>query len=100
MALDLPSLKAQCVVDFDHDDALLTRLLAAARRHVEGQLGYALDDDGQLPDGIPADLEHAVMMIAAHWYENRESVLVGVSAQDLPAGAGDIIANHRSYSFG
>lgn len=100
MALDLLGLKEQCVVEGDDDDALLTRLLAAARRHVEGQLGYALDDQDQLPQGIPADIEHAVLMIAAHWFENREAVLVGIGAQDLPAGASEIIANHRSYTFG
>jgi uncharacterized phiE125 gp8 family phage protein len=59
-----------------------------------------LGDEGVLPDGAPADLEHAVYMLAAHWYENREASLVGVTAQVLPIGMTDIIAEHRRYTFG
>lgn len=99
MALDLAGLKAQVNQTQAIDDALLTRLLTAATGHIERLLGYALDDTTALPDGAPADLELAVYMTAAHWYENREATLVGVTAQALPMGVDDIIANHRTYTF-
>ena len=100
MALDLETLKAQCGVTTDSDDDLLGRLLTSATKHVEAELGYALDDTDELPDGVPEDLENAVLQIAAHLYENREATLVGISAQALPMGAADAIANHRTYTFG
>lgn len=81
-------------------DPFLARLLAAATAHTERQLGFKLDDTDELPDGAPADLEHAILMLAAHLYENREALLVGVTAQELPLGYADIIANHRRYTFG
>jgi hypothetical protein len=100
IALDLATLKTHCNVTIAVDDALLSRLLDAAKAKVEGDLGYALADTTQLPTGAPSDLEQAVLMTAAHWYENREATLVGVIAQTLPHGAEAIIANHRKYTFG
>lgn len=99
MTLDLSTLKEHVNQTLDTDDDLLTRLLAAAQKHVERELGYALDDATELPDGVPEDLEEAALQIAAHWYENREAALVGVSAMTLPIGAADVIANYRTYSF-
>jgi uncharacterized phage protein (predicted DNA packaging) len=99
MALDLAALKAHCNVTFSTDDTLLTSKLAAAKAFVERQLGYALTDTTELPDGAPDDLEEAVLQVAAHLYENREATLVGVTAQRLPFGVDEIIAGYRTYSF-
>ncbi|MEF2071904.1 head-tail connector protein [Consotaella aegiceratis] len=99
MALDATALRDHLNGVPDDDDAL-TRLLDAATAHVEAQLGFAIDDATEFPDGTPADVEQAVLMVAAHWYENREASLVGVSAMEVPIGAADIIANHRSYTYG
>jgi hypothetical protein len=82
------------------DAAVLPRLLAAATAHTETQLGFKMDDAEEFPAGAPADVEQAVLMLAAFWYENRESVLIGVSAQAVPHGYDDIIGSHRSYTFG
>lgn len=81
-------------------DSTLNRLLAAATGRIQAQLGFKLDDADEFPDGTPADVEHAVLMLAAHLYENREATLVGVTAQELPMGVADIIRDHRRYTFG
>lgn len=100
MALTVDDLKAHCNVTGDDDDTVLTRLLVAATARVESVLGYKLDDTVELPDGPPADLEHGILMLAADWYENREASLVGVTAQLVPIGVAEILAEHRRYSFG
>lgn len=100
MALDLATLKAHANVTISDDDALLTRLMAAARKKVEGDLGYLLDDADKLPSGVPEDLEQAVLLTACDWYENREANLVGVQAMPLPAGVREIVDNYRTYTFG
>jgi len=100
MAVDLASLKAHCNVTGTDDDAVLTRLLSAASKHVENVLGYDLDDTDELPEGAPADLEQAVLMLAADWYENREATLVGVTAQEVPFGVARILDEYRRYTFG
>ncbi len=100
MALTLADLKAQTNVTDTADDAILTRQLAAATAFIERQLGFKLDDTDELPDGVPADLEVAILMTAAHWYENREATLVGVSAMAVPMGVDDIVSSYRRYTFG
>lgn len=92
MALSLTDLKAQLVIEASDDDAFLTRLLAAAKAYIEGEVGYALDD-------APADLEQAVLLTAAHWFENRESVVTGTIATSMPFGVAQIVANRRNYTF-
>lgn len=36
------------------------------------------------PDEVPTDIKHAVLMLAAHWYENRETVIVGTTVRNVP----------------
>jgi len=100
MALDLSDLKTRCNVTISADDMLLARMLVAAEKHTEAQLGFALDDETEFPDGTPEDVEQAVLMLAAWWYEQRESALVGVTAQTVPHGYEDIIRNHRNCTYG
>lgn len=100
MALALADLKAHCNITGSGDDPVLSRFLAAARAHVERLLGFKLDDAEELPDGAPADLELAVLQLAADWYENREASLVGVSAMAIPFGVHQIVNEYRRYTYG
>lgn len=100
MALDLAELKRHLNITENTDNDLLTRTLAAAEAHLAAMIGAPIDDEDLFPDGTPADVEQAVLLTAAHWYENREGTLVGVIAQELPIGVRDIVANHRIYSYG
>lgn len=97
MALTLNDLKAQLNVTGNDDNTLLTRLLLVATKQVERQLGFTL---ASMEGGAPADLEHVVLMLAAHHYENREATLVGVSAQAVPFGVQEIVNEYRNYTFG
>ncbi len=100
MALTIDDLKAHCNITGVNDDGVLARFLAAAISHVQRLIGFALDDATIFPDGAPADLELAVLQLAADWYENREASLVGVSAQAIPFGVWVIVQEYRNYTFG
>lgn len=100
MALTVADLKSQCNIVDSTDDVVLTRLLSAATAHIERLLGFKLSDTTELPDGAPADLELAVLQLAADWYENREASLVGVTAQPIPFGIEQIVNEYRKYTFG
>jgi hypothetical protein len=82
------------VVD-DHDDAVIADLIDAAEAWVDRWLPEPM---AQMTE-VPADLKHAVKMLAAHLYENREATLVGITAEDLPLGVWDIINQHRAWAF-
>lgn len=100
MALSINDLKAQLNITGATDDAILARLLSVATKRIERHLGFELTNTEKLPSGAPADLEHAVYLTAAHFYENREATLVGVSAEILPFGVIEILADYRDYTFG
>lgn len=44
---------------------------------------------------VPEDLRHAIVMLAAHWHENRETVVVGTTAAELPIGVEPILDRYR-----
>lgn len=80
------------------DDELLEGKIEAAQAHIERLLGYKLADE--FPgSSVPADLKEAIRLLTAHWYENREASIVGVSAQEIPYGIRDIVREHRNWSF-
>lgn len=99
MALDGTALRDQ-LNGAPETNEQLKRFVDAASAHVERLLGYKLTDAEQLPDGPPADLEMAVLQLAADWYENREASLVGVAAQAIPFGVREIVNEYRNYTFG
>ena len=103
--LTVPQLKEQINFSDDlgsADNAMLGRKIAAAQDHIERLLGFKIEvrygGPGQEP--IPPALVEAVSLLAAHWYENRETTLIGISAQDLPFGVWSIVSEYREYSFG
>lgn len=84
------------IIDDEADEYLLMRKIAAAEASVSSDIGA----ETPITYGdAPADLREAILMKAAHLFENREAVLVGISAQELPMGYADLIAPHRKWVF-
>lgn len=98
MTVNLAIAKAHLNITTDIDDALITRLIAAAIDWFERQLGYVITE--RYPSAVPPALDQGVLMMTAHWYANREATLVGVNAQTLPLGVGDIVNDYRDWSWG
>lgn len=97
--IDLADLKAHLNITIADDDGLLADKIEAAQACVESFIGVKLDDDEAFPDGPPAPLKEAVRQFAAHLYENREPVLVGVNAQAMPLGVFDLVGPYRTWVF-
>lgn len=100
MSLELADLKAHCNVTGSGDDVVLARFLSAATAHIERLLGFKFDNTAELPDGPPADLELAVLQLAADWYENREASLIGITGRPVPFGVSEIVNEYRRWTFG
>lgn len=98
MVVSLETAKSHLNITSDADDALISRLISAAGDWLERQLGYKVAD--RYPDGVPAALDQAMLMVAGHWYANREATLVGVTAQEVPLGVTDLINGYRDWSWG
>ncbi|HVA17801.1 MAG TPA: head-tail connector protein [Candidatus Dormibacteraeota bacterium] len=54
------------------------------------QYGYAI---------VPTPFLAAIKLLAAHWYENREASVVGVTSAELPLGLMDLLTPYRVWSF-
>ncbi|MEL7513667.1 MAG: hypothetical protein AAGK03_03570 [Pseudomonadota bacterium] len=55
---------------------------------------------GDLPGAVPADLRHAVKLLAAHRFEVRDEVVIGTVASAVPNGVERLINLHRVRFFG
>ena len=44
---------------------------------------------------VPTDIKQSILLLAAHWFENREQVITGTTATELPMGVGFIWDNYR-----
>ena len=93
----LTDLKAQLnIIEDDSENDLLNGMIADALDHT----GAAIGADAQLSyDELPGGLRRAVLMLAAHFFENREAVLVGIGSNELPMGYADLIAPHQKWVF-
>ena len=61
--------------DFSDDDQYLAHLLEAAEQYVTTATNRNSDELLEMGGGsLPATLQHAVLMIAGHWYNQREAV--------------------------
>ena len=60
---------------------------------VEFSAGY-----GDAAD-VPEEIKQAMLLMIGHWYQNRESVTVGVSLTETPQGSDMLIGPYKVISF-
>ncbi len=80
--------------DFADDDALLTSYLAAAEERVIGMTNRTLSEIVDRYGGVPESLKQAAMMLAGHWYNQREAA-VGGSSQAVAFGVDALVKPYR-----
>lgn len=95
--VELDYLKAHTYVDDNSEDTELQNCLNAAEKHVEETLQTPLETyvtDGQLT----ADLKHAIVILAATLYANREAVAYG-NPQHVPLSYSMLIKPYIKYNI-
>ncbi len=90
--VSLAQAKAHCRVDHDDDDAVITAMIAAASDHLTS-IGVATDADPSHPA-----VDHAIMMLVAHFYENREAV-EQVATVAVALGVDRLVQPYREISL-
>jgi uncharacterized phiE125 gp8 family phage protein len=50
---------------------------------------------GDEPTDVPQPIRQALLLLVAHWYENREPVEIGATATSIPAGVSDLLMPYR-----
>jgi len=93
--ITLDEFKDHARIDFDDMDTEIQAKVDAANEYVTGMIDLDEITTGWEP---PDDVKQAVLMIAAHWYENREDTYPG-SINEVPLDAQEILLNHRGWAF-
>lgn len=77
--------KRHCAADdFAADDAYLAKLLSAAEKHVVRMTRRSVAELLAMSHGeFPEELEMAVILLGAHWYNQHEPVS-GTAMHDVP----------------
>ncbi|MEZ5853954.1 MAG: head-tail connector protein [Hyphomicrobiaceae bacterium] len=50
---------------------------------------------GAAPEDVPAPVRHALLLLVAHWYENREPIEIGGSSNAIPAMVSELLMPYR-----
>lgn len=50
---------------------------------------------GPLADDVPTPLKQAILMLAAHWFEQREAAMMGVVSNEVAFGVSRLLARYR-----
>lgn len=64
-------------------------------RYRAGYGSFNGDDPPVWVNAVPPPIRHAILMLVAHWYENRETVVVGTISGDLPFAVNSLLAPFR-----
>ncbi len=82
--------------DFSDDDNYLSHLLEAAEQYVQTATNRTAEELLEMGGGksLPTMLQHAVLMIAGHWYNQREAVS-GVQMAEVPYTLQALIKPYR-----
>jgi uncharacterized phage protein (predicted DNA packaging) len=88
----LAEAKLHVHVDFDEDDDAIQKMIDAAMDHLS-----SIDIDVAVTP-LPPALHHAILLLVALYYDNREAITDGAE-RPLPFGVSRLIAPYREVSL-
>jgi uncharacterized phiE125 gp8 family phage protein len=71
-------------------NSVATGLRDRAGIEIDYRVGFGAD-----ASSVPNDLKHAMQTLVAHWYQNREAVVMAGSGAIVPLGFDQLIAPYR-----
>ena len=85
--------------DFADDDLYLQHLLDTAETAIVNEIYGGNPPYPVFLEDAPLPLQHAVMMLAAHWYNQRESVSTA-QMHEVPGTLQALIKPYRKFDVG
>lgn len=98
--IELSRVKLHLRVDHDDEDDLIQGYLAAASAYVEQHCDRTLVEAN--PAGpeqmlLTKDVEQAMLLLVGHWYANREAVVIGTIATDVPLAVDSLLWHRKRF---
>ncbi|MFN3362826.1 MAG: head-tail connector protein [Allorhizobium sp.] len=93
MIITVEDLKRHLNIQHVEDDQLLADKIIAATSCVENFIG------GNIYIPYPEPIKEAIRQLAAHFYDNREPVVIGQQVYSLPYGVFDLVGPYRAWRF-
>ena len=84
--VSLQEVKTYLRIDGEEEDSLLADLLAAARQHAEDYL------NAELPEPLPLPIRQSLLLLTAHFYEQR-------SGEPVPQVVYCLLAPYRNLHW-
>lgn len=85
------------VEDFDADPPALVRKSGETWPEVGSDANAVTIEYVAGYDPLPGDIRQALLMLVASWYSNRETLLTGSQAAEMPMGTMALLQNHRAF---
>lgn len=98
-SVSLDDLKEHLNITTADDDAVLLDYLSSAEQYIDAFLLVHISEYLANNQPVPMPIQHAIKMLSAHFYENREAYFEGSTLREVPIGVFDIIALYRNWSF-
>lgn len=97
--LDLNLVKEHLRVDDDQDDTLITAYVDAAVEYVQQHCDRRIVEVPATPAemALTLDIQQAVLLLVGHWYANREEVVVGAAANQIPMGVSALLWTRKRF---
>lgn len=67
--------------------------------HIEYIAGYESSTSPVTGDNVPLELKQAILILIAHWYENREEIIVGQVIAEVPTAYDALISSYKVRAF-
>ena len=87
MHVSLERVREHLRVDHNEEDELIEHYIEASEAHLTS-IGVDLDQDP-----LPSSIELAILLLVAHFYENREAA--GKPMSKTPIGVSTLVAPYR-----
>lgn len=97
--IDLVLVKAHLRVDGTEEDALIGTYLNGAveyvQQHCDRRIVEAPEASEQM--ALTDDVKQAILLLVGHWYANREEVVIGAAANQVPMGVNALLWTRKRF---
>jgi Phage QLRG family, putative DNA packaging. len=97
--IDLVLVKAHLRVDGTEEDALIGTYLNGAveyvQQHCDRRIVEAPETSEQM--ALTDDVKQAILLLVGHWYANREEVVIGAAANQVPMGVNALLWTRKRF---